>query len=79
MTERIDYLIRDTHCEKAIENFKILTSVPDWLIQNSGLYDSVTIKPNGLPKVTSSHLDGEDFEHIQLFAHLYEMVNSLFG
>ena len=78
MTERIDYLIKDNHCEKAIEDFKMLSSVPEWLSQNLNLYESVSIKPDGLPRITSSHFEGETFENIQLFAHLYELVNSLF-
>ena len=79
MTERIDYLIKDNHCEKAIEDFKILTSVPDWLNQYSDLFDSISIKPKGLPRITSSHFEGETFENIQLFSHLYSLVSSLFN
>jgi hypothetical protein len=78
MTERIDYLIKDNKCEKAIDDFKILTSVPDWLIQYSDLFDSVSIQPKGLPRISSSHFEGESFENIQLFAHLYDLVNSLY-
>lgn len=78
MTEKIDFLIKDNHCEKAVAYFKILTSVPDWLNQYSDLYDSVSIKPEGLPRITSSHFEGASFENIQLFTHLYELVNSLF-
>ena len=78
MTERIDYLIKDNQCEKAIDDFKILISVPDWLIQYSDLFDSVSIQPKDLPRITSSHFEGESFENIQLFAHLYDLVNSLF-
>jgi hypothetical protein len=78
MTERIDYLIKDNQCEKAIEDFKTLSSVPDWLEQYSDLFDSVSIQPKGLPRITSSHFEGESFENIQLFAHLYDLVNSLF-
>jgi hypothetical protein len=78
MTERIDYLIKDNQCEKAIEDFKILTSVPDWLQQYSDLFDSVSIKPEGLPRITSSHFEEESFENIQLFAHLFDLIKSLF-
>ena len=78
MTERMDYLVKDDHCMKAIEDFKILSSVPVWLEQYSGLFDSVSIKPHGLPRITLSHFDGETFENIQLFARLYELVHSLF-
>jgi hypothetical protein len=78
MTERIDFLIKDNHCDKAIADFKILTSVPGWLQHYSGLYNSVSIKPAGLPSITSTHFEGESFENIRLFTHLYELVNSLF-
>jgi hypothetical protein len=78
MQTRIDYLIKDCHCEKAIDDFKILTSVPDWLTQYSDLYDSVSITPEGLPRITSSHFDSECFENIRKFSQLYEMVNSLY-
>ncbi|MEI6190721.1 MAG: hypothetical protein WCP61_09905 [Chitinophagia bacterium] len=75
---RLDFLIKDNQCEKAIEDFKILASVPGWLIQYSDLYNSASIKPKGLPRITSSHFGGEIFVNIQLFSHLYETVNSLF-
>lgn len=78
MTERIDFQIKDNHCERAVADFKILTSVSDWLNQYSELYDSVSIAPKGLPRITSSHFEGESFENIQLFSRLYELVNSLF-
>jgi hypothetical protein len=78
MTERIDYLIKDNHCEKAIEDLKILESVPDWLTQYSDLYDSLSIKPEGLPRITSFNSEGESFENIRKFSQLYEMVNSLY-
>jgi hypothetical protein len=78
MTERIDYFIKDNRCEKAVEDFKILNSVPDWLNQYSDLFDSVSIKPEGLPRITSSHFEGESFKNIQRFTQLYSLVNSLF-
>ena len=78
MKERIDYLIKDSQCEEAIEDFKRLESVPLWLEQYSELFKSVSIKPDGLPRITSFNSDGESFENIQKFGHLYKTVNSLF-
>ena len=75
---RIEYLIKDNLCQKAIDDFKTLTSVPNWLNQHLELYESVTIQPGGLPRITNSNLGDESFENIQLFANLYEMVDSLF-
>lgn len=78
MKERLDYLIKDNHCEKAIEDFKVLSSVPAWLEQYAGLYDSIGIQPKGLPRITDAHFDGESFENIQRFSHLYKTVSQLF-
>ncbi len=78
MTERIDYIIKDKRCKTAIDDFKVITSVPQWIDQHSDLFDSVSIKPKGLPRITSSHFDGENFENIQKFANLYETIKSLY-
>jgi hypothetical protein len=77
-SNRIDFLIKDNLCQKAIDDFKTLTSVPDWLNQHLELYESVTYQPGGLPRITNSNLGDESFENIQLFANLYELVDSLF-
>lgn len=78
MNERIDYLVKDNFCWQAIEDFKNLHSVPDWLNQHAALYNSVSIKPEGLPRITSAHMDEEKFENISRFAHLFETVNALY-
>lgn len=78
MKERIDYLIKDSQCEEAIEDFKRLESVALWLEQYLELFKSVSIKPEGLPRITSFNLDGESYENVQRFSCLYEIINSLF-
>ncbi len=78
MTVRIDYLINDNLCKKAIEEYNVDLSLHDWLTKNTELYNSVTIKPEGLPPITSFHFDGEAFENIQQFVELYNLVNSNF-
>lgn len=78
MQTRIDFIIKDNLCVKAIDDFKILTSVPEWLTQYSDLFDSVSIEPEGLPRITLFHFDGEPFENIRKFAHLYSVVEPLF-
>ena len=78
MTQTVDFTGKDAQCKEALEEFKSVLSVPDWLNQHLELYNSVSIKPNGLPRITSSRFDGEAYENIQKFAHLYESVNSLY-
>ena len=74
MQNRVDYLIKDNLCKKAIEVYNAHASLHDWLNQYSELYNSVTIKPEGLPPVTSSHFEGELFENIKQFVEIYSMV-----
>jgi hypothetical protein len=78
MTERIDYLIKDNLCKKAIEEYDDHASLHEWLVHHSELYNSVTIKPEGLPPITSFHLGDEAFENIKQFVELYSLVNSKF-
>jgi len=78
MVNKLDNLKKDNLCEKAVEALNKCTTIPSWLTQYSDLYDSVSIKPEGLPRITSSHFDGERFENIQKFANLYETVKSLY-
>lgn len=78
MNYKIDYLTKDTLCELAIEDFKELTSVPEWLSEYAELYNRVTYGSENRPRIADCHLGDETFENIQQFAHLYKAVNSLF-
>lgn len=74
METRADFLIKDNLCVKAIEEFKMFSDALSWLEQYSELYNWVTIKPEGLPRLTSSYFNGECFENIQKFAKIYAAV-----
>jgi hypothetical protein len=74
----MDYQIKEAMCETAIEEFKTLTSVTDWLYKYSELFDSISVKPEGLPSIILSHLGDETFENIQRFGRLFEIVHSLY-
>lgn len=78
MMNRIDYQIKDSLCEAAIKEFKMPDSVPAKLNKYSELFDSISIKPKGLPKIALSHLGDETFENIQRFAHLFEKIDSFY-
>jgi hypothetical protein len=78
MIERNNYINRDNLCAKAIENFKETSSVSNWLVLYAELFNSVSIKPEGLPRITAYHFQGEAFENIKKFARLYDEVNSLY-
>ena len=74
MNQRTTFIENDIACKQAIEDFSATRSIPLWLQQNSAFYESVTIKPKGLPRIVSFNLDGESFDNIQLFGKLYEQV-----
>ena len=72
------YTIKDNLCAKAIEEFKVTSSVSEWLKENRPLYNSVSYQPPGLPRVLACNIGGLRFENIRMFGELYEKANSLF-
>jgi hypothetical protein len=73
---RIDYLIKDSFCAIALEELNHETSTPLWLEKHADLFASVTIKPEGLPRITDSNFEGETYENIQDFATVYASISS---
>ena len=78
MKKQIDYLKKEICCLKAIEDFEIHNSVPDWLYNNKELFDSIQYGPDSYTKITSSNCGGKSYENIQSFSNLYKTVSSLF-
>jgi hypothetical protein len=78
MIERDDYVTRDNLCAKATEDFKETSSVSNLLMLYAKLFNAVSIKPKGLPRITAFHFQGEAFINIKKFAHLYDETNSLY-
>lgn len=78
MKTRMDYLMKESSCKSAIDNFKKTTSVPGWLADNSDLFMSIAIRPRNLPPIISFNFNSESFDGIRTFGQLYEMVESLF-
>ena len=76
---RDNYLFNEKRCEQAISDLKLSVSTGRWLKQYNELYDTVTIQPDGLPRITSFNLGDEKFEKIKLFSNLYEAVFDAFG
>ena len=76
---RENYLFNEKRCEQAISDLKLSVSTRRWLKQYNELYNTVTIQPNGLPRITSFNLGDEKFKNIKLFSNLYEAVFDAFG
>jgi len=71
------YYTKSSKCEKAMKELKSDISVPVWLLNNEGLFDEVTIRPEGLPTIVDANFNGTSFEGIKKFVKLYELLSNL--
>jgi hypothetical protein len=72
------YLQAESECLMAIVDLKSINSVEKWLSQYEILYDSIRIKPEGLPAIIDFNFEGESFIGIHKFGRLYEMIKGIF-
>ena len=68
---KIDYQIADNFCEEAlIELENIHPSV--WLETHKDLFESITIKPAGLPAIANQNYMGVSYAYIGMFFETYQ-------
>ena len=69
--DKIDYQIADNFCEEAlIELESIHPSV--WLETHKDLFESITIKPAGLPAIANQNYMGVSYAYIGMFFETYQ-------
>lgn len=78
MRDSIWYHWKNQECELALEEFREINSVPAWLEKHMELFLTVTMQPEGRPRIADIHLGDETFEKIRDFASLFEKVYALF-
>ena len=66
-----DFYISDKTCEESIQDFENKNDKLLWLAENRELYNSISIRPEGLPSIASCCLNGKHYENISLFHRLY--------
>jgi hypothetical protein len=66
-----DFYISDKTCEESIEDFENKNDKLLWLAENRELYNSISIRPEGLPSIASCCLNGKHYENISIFHRLY--------
>jgi hypothetical protein len=76
--EQLDHILKDAHCQAALEDLKVTCSLTDWLNKNESLYRSLVICPKGLPPLASCHFDGVEYEYMRKFTSLYGDLKDLF-
>jgi hypothetical protein len=67
----IEFLISDKTCEEAVKEFNSKTNKLIWLAENRDLYNSISIRPKGLPSIASCCLNGIHYENISVFHRTY--------
>jgi hypothetical protein len=69
--DKIDFQIADNFCEEAlIELDDTLLSI--WIEKHKDLYESISIKPDGLPSIANQNYNGINYNYIGEFHSIYE-------
>ena len=66
-----DFYISDKTCEESVNDYKTSTDKLAWLAENKALYNSISIRPEGLPSIASCCLNGKHYENISVFHEIY--------
>lgn len=77
MDEEAVYQKLDDRCKKAIEGLK-LKETGVWLNSAGPLYQSISIRPDGLPSIANAHFNGKHYEATSEFHQLYVQKESIF-
>jgi len=67
----IEFLISDKTCEEAVKEFNSKTNKLIWLAENRELYNSISIRPRGLPSIANCNYHGTHYENISVFHKIY--------
>jgi tetratricopeptide (TPR) repeat protein len=66
-----EFYIADKTCEESVNDYKTSTDKLAWLAENRALYNSISIRPEGLPSIASCCLNGKHYENISVFHSTY--------
>ena len=77
MLERIDYIVKDSLCESIIQELKDSEFISNWLKENQETYNSVTLRPEGLPEIGLVYFQEERFDNIAQFVYLYKEMKAI--
>jgi hypothetical protein len=69
--DKIDYQIADNFCEEALVELDSAKSIESWILKHKDLFESISIKPEGLPRIANQHHQGIRYTFIGLFHSVY--------
>jgi len=71
--DKIDYQITDHLCEEALIELEV--TEPDvWIIKHKILFESISIKPKGLPSIANQNYQGVKYSFIGKFHSKYQQL-----
>jgi len=70
---KIDYQITDHLCEDALMEFESVDPAY-WVEKHKQLFESISIKPQGLPSIANQHYNGVKYFFIGKFHAKYQQL-----
>ena len=71
--DKIDYQITDHLCEEALIELEVIEPA-DWIIKHKILFESISIKPIGLPSIANQYYQGVKYSFIGKFHSKYQQL-----
>jgi hypothetical protein len=71
--DKIDYQITDHLCEQALMELESIDHAY-WIQKHKELFESISIKPEGLPSISNQHYEGVNYFFIGKFHTKYQQL-----
>jgi len=69
--EQLSYIVNDTRCSIAIQEFNSKASFDEWVWYNMSLFKTISIKVDGLPSIATCNYQGQYYPNISEFHELF--------
>jgi hypothetical protein len=73
--DKIDFQITDNLCEKALHELASTNDITAWIIKYKDLFESISIKPKGLPGIANQYCEGVKYFFIGELFRVYNKIN----
>jgi hypothetical protein len=72
LMDKIDFQITDNLCEEALIELASTNDIDAWLLKYKDLFESISIKPEGLPSIANQHYHGVKYFYIGEMHRMYK-------
>jgi hypothetical protein len=70
--DKLTYVINDSRCKEALNEFHKIPYIENWVYQYMGLFKQISINVDGLPSIASCNYQGRHFESIKEFHSFFK-------